>query len=390
MKTKALALSLIAACAVLPACGPKKKSKKSTASRVVMFVHGDPKRMIEGSTQNTESFLTVDNMDGFNDFHIAGMSDIREQDPLRNPSGFDEVEDQNSTETDDEGDEVLPRYSFVPSSKGYVFQPKVAAKGLPSLEFNVANGKLVLTGIEGIPVAVEHYSLKDDGKGFSFLMSFNDKDHGRRMLSVSFADSSVQKLLVSGSPAYNYLYGHYKIGWDSEMYINLCSKTATDMQKASVQKSVAAWFADPTRLAGDSVRPVKYGVKTQYAPFSDMNEHCIYLISAFKDESSTNFYTAGVTFPVLNFTTNKQIDSDVFIFMDHVGRELNRGLASPTTTHEMGHFFGLGHEFETDEPGHKHYLSIMGYSDGTDVIMKEDFEAIRALYGMSLGASPSL
>ena len=65
--------------------------------------------------------------------------------------------------------------------------------------------------------------------------------------------------------------------------------------------------------------------------------------------------------------------------MDHKQADFT-GNNESTTTHEIGHFLGLGHEFSEDEEGEAKYLSIMGYSKGVDYVTERDFEAVRGIY----------
>ncbi len=378
----------ILALLVLPACGPKKKSKAKSPMGVQFFVHGDPKQMIAGSTADQTSVLTRENIGSFNNFHLSTAYAFVEKEELVNPTGWDQVEDQNSTDSkEDEGQAqdvfAFTSYSFEEQGSNRIAFLPNAGKG-QSFGFDVdASGRLNLTDVDGFPLSPIHYSLKNDGKAFSVLASYVDPMYGKGLYEIVFSDSSVMRLTQLAAKDYAFLFDNVKLKWDEEISVDLCGNY-TELQKQSVQKSVEAWFVDPLKLGTDSFKPVVLGFKKDYKPFSDLNEHCVHLVSKFKLENSTNFYTAGVTLPTFNLAAKTQIDSDVFIFMDHVAREMN-GKESKTTTHEMGHFFGLGHEFKEDEKGGPLYPSIMGYSQASSTVSKRDFEAIQALYGENLG-----
>ncbi|RZA15099.1 MAG: hypothetical protein EOP10_26930, partial [Proteobacteria bacterium] len=92
---------------------------------------------------------------------------------------------------------------------------------------------------------------------------------------------------------------------------------------------------------------------------------------------------------VYNLASKEKIDSDIFLFTDQrqVAAELLSGEKGLTLTHELGHFFGLGHEFKQNEAGEPLHPSIMGYSKKALIVTSWDFEAIRDLYGESFGPS---
>jgi hypothetical protein len=69
--------------------------------------------------------------------------------------------------------------------------------------------------------------------------------------------------------------------------------------------------------------------------------------------------------------------SQIFIFQDALNRFREPNLV--TTTHERGHFWGLGHEFSRDARGRTLHPSIMGY-EGISSITSWDTVAILALY----------
>ncbi|MDQ3235312.1 MAG: hypothetical protein M3Q07_26170 [Pseudobdellovibrionaceae bacterium] len=389
MKTS-VALSLVIASMVLPACGPKKKSKKNTTAPIVMFNHGDPKQLILGATQDRNSFLTKENFKTFDGFHFAGAAYFIEKEKQYNPKDFSEVEADNSTADEGDADPVLERYSFVEENGAYIFRPERSDSKLPSLSFKATNDILELVNVGGDAVAVEHYSLKRDGKAFSVLVSFTDDTAGRGLFSATFADSAtVNRLAVAPEDKkYNYLNGHRPVKWEQDISLDLCGDVPQEQQD-SVKASMEAWYADPTRQPDEEYRGVSYNVKTQYPPFSDLNTQCILLVNNYKAENSTNFFVGGATLTSINFANEQIIDGDIFIFMDHLAKEV-KGQASPTTTHEIGHFLGLGHEFDDPDQGHEHYKSIMGYSDGTDNVTVDDFKAIRNLYKTSLGDQSKL
>ncbi len=381
-----LFISIALCTVVLPACGSKKSEKKPES--VVYFVHGDPRRLLKGSTVNKSTFITKENRDNFNGFHLSGVSFFREREPQMKKENFAQVEKENSTSLKDDESaalETLP-YSFIEDGDELLYEAAGNPKDSFKLSFKPVNDGYELVGLKASSgpdeqaVTVEHYSLKDDGNAFSFLVSWQSAEEGRTLVSITFTSGAVTKPLIQRSSLYNYILGHFPIKWEEDITINLCGSPST-LQQSTVKNSLVAWTRDAQRKPNDSTKEVAYEVKTEFAPFSDLNQHCIYLVSNFRAENSQEFVIAGLTIPQINTSSWELIDSDVMIFMDIVGDGFT-GQANETMTHELGHFFGLGHEFE--EEGHDHYRSIMGYSDGTQNVTQGDFDAIRALYNQTL------
>ncbi len=311
MKTTSIALSLAVASMVLPACGNKKKSKKNTTAPAVIFVHGNPQQLIAGSTQDKKSFLTTENFKTFNGFHFAGGGFFIEKEKQVNPKDFSEVEEDNKTTDDDEGSELV-RYSFVEEGGRVVYRPENSKIDYPSFSFKVNNGVLELSDVDGNSLAIEHYSLKQDGKAFSILGSFSNSTQGRGLITLTFADSAEVNALTA-SPEdknFNFLNGHSPVKWEGPISLDLCG-VVPQQQQDSIRLSLEAWYADPLRQAGEEFKGVSYSVKTQFPPFSDLNSHCVFIVNQFKAENSTNFFVGGMNLPGINFASKELIDTRV-------------------------------------------------------------------------------
>ncbi|MBC7661067.1 MAG: hypothetical protein H7249_15320 [Chitinophagaceae bacterium] len=362
--------------------------KRKGASTTTIFVHGDPFTLF-AKTETSPSFLTPNNIANFKDFHFSNAVVFVEQEPQAAPTTYAQVEKDNATDTSKSTNSEfdLLKYEFVQiDATRFVYRPVGGAKGYV-LGFALQNGFLVMTDYDGYPVTAQHYSLKADGKSFSILVSQTIDFYGKVVSAFEFASSEKVNPITNASKDFAFLFDTAKLTWSEPINVQACG-TFDETTQNSIDASVKAWFADTSPTA--ATRPVTYTKRTSYAPFSDLNQHCIYLISTFKLENSVDFFTAGVTLPVINFASKEIVDSDVMIFTSHpqIALQFAKGAQSAVLLHEMGHFYGLGHEFKKDAAGKALHPSIMGYSTGTNAITAWDFDAIRDLYTDSLGPTP--
>jgi hypothetical protein len=380
-------LSLLA----LPACGAKKSKKRDVsgpATKVEYFVHGNPLTLIQGSVQNKQSPLKVADVDLYANFTLSGYTGFVEKSLKDPPKNWDDVEEDNSTESEEDQIRAafkLSDYKFV--KRGVNWSYESSDPEAEKLGFVEKDGVLELKTFDNYPVQIQHYSLKKDGSAFSVLFTLPTSNQGNALLTLSFASNVNEEPLVFAPEGYSFLHGSAKVAWKEPMKLQACG-TFTNYEKASIEESVKAWFKDQTLSNSVAPAPLAFSFATSYAPFSDLNQQCIHLVRNFKAESSDDFYIAGLAASSVNTATKALIDSDIFLFLDHapVRRELTFN-ESKTLVHEIGHYLGLGHEFRKDDNDQALHLSIMGYSQGTSTISAWDFEAIRSLYGAPLRAA---
>jgi hypothetical protein len=374
---------------LLPACGSKKSKKRDTsgpAAKVEYFVHGNPLILIQGSVQNKTSFLKVEELDRFKNFTMSSYFVFTEKSQKDPPTNWDEVEDKNSTESEEDANRdafALSDYQFVKSTGQQWLYESSSADG-EKLEFVESDGVLNVTSFNDIPVQVQHYSLKNDGTAFNILFSTSTQNQGRVLVSLSFSSNADVQPLTFAPEGYSYLFGSARVSWKEPLKLQACGKF-NPLETASIQASVEAWFKDKQAASFSTSQPLDFSFTETYAPFSDLNQQCIHLVRNFKAESSDDFYIAGLATPTVNTASKGLIDSDIFLFLDHaqVRMQFNVG-DSETLIHEIGHYLGLGHEFRKDDNNLALHPSIMGYSQGIKSISEWDFEAIRSLYGAPL------
>ncbi len=395
MSLKTVFALTIAVPLVMTSCSKKREKHSDPAPKTPVkeyFSHGDPHQLIKGAQLNGDPIFNLDNLESFRNFHATSAFQFTEREEKYNPQDWDEVESNNSTEAGLK--EIVTFltpvvYEFKQDTADtYIYQPQRPEYGEENLRlrFKIIDETLELISINDTAVKVLHYSLKDDGKAFSILVEYEGGvEYGTSLLSMAFAASDDNDVpFPEPIGDYAFLFGNVPLAWEKDIVLDACGDFDSGEQQ-SIRESLNQWFQDTFDTGADTI-PVKLNFKNNYAPFSDLNDHCLMLVSNFKLENSDNFYVAGVDLPVVNKAAKTIIDSDIFIFMDHKTFGYN-GSSDETASHEIGHFFGLGHEFSKDEGGASLYESIMGYSEGVDYVTDRDFEAIRAIYNAPLSSS---
>jgi hypothetical protein len=380
---------------ILPACGSKKSKKRdvtSPSAKVEYFVHGNPTTLIQGSTLNQISFLKVEELDRYQNFSLAGHTAFVEKSLKEPPKTWSEVETENSTESEEDAIRkafTLDDFGFVKDREGQ-WSYRAANNDSVELGFEERDGVLHLTSFKKFPVQIQHYSLKDDGTAFSVLFTIPTQDQGLALISLSFASNADVQPLEFDPEGYSYLFGSAKVSWKQPMKLQACGKFLP-YEQAAIEASMKAWFQDKEVANFTSSQPIAFSFTETYAPFSDLNQQCIHLVRNFKAESSDDFFIAGLAVGKVNVASKSLIDSDIFMFLDHMKvRTQFVGGDSETLIHEIGHYLGLGHEFRKDANQAALHPSIMGYSQGLSTISDWDFAAVRALYGAPLQPAEEL
>jgi hypothetical protein len=363
------------------ACGRKSGKGKNTSVPDRYFVLGDPMVMLSGTVGEKQSFLTDSNLSDFNDYTLAGFTVFA---PKVDTSTIDtidsqeELEDQNST-NDTQLDNELSLYRFQQDGSKILYKAEGSAfVDYPVLEFIELGGRWELTALNGDAAVVEHYSLSTDKRVFSILISDSD-DLGNYLAALTFTRvDGEQKALPQLDNSYQYLGGTgVAIGWDQTVKISVCGALSLTDQTI-FKKSITDW-STATGDAEGTLGGLNYEVEfiTSSKPWNDVNQHCINLVKSYRLETQEDTAVFGVTIPVVDFQNFTIVDSHIFIFQDALNRFREPYLV--TATHEMGHFWGLGHEFSRDARGRTLHPSIMGY-EGVSSITSWDTAAILALY----------
>ncbi len=367
--------------ALASACGSSSRKGRNTATAERYFVLGDPRVMIEGTSADTQSFITTEKIADFDDYTLAGFTVFA---PKIDSSTIDRVSSQEELEEANKTDGTvleseLNIYSFTISGGKAFYQAQGSGfDDYPKLEFTQVNNRWELTAVSGESVLAEHYSLSQNGRVFSVLVS-NSDELGNYLAALTFTRiDGPQKPVPDLKNSYQYIVGTgIAVGWAKSLKISICGDLS-ESNKTTFSKSISNWSI-ATGDASGTLGGLAYEIEfvSQPKPFNDVNQHCINLVKNYRLEDQEDLAVFGVTLPTVDFQEFTLVDSHIFIFDDALARFREPVLT--TATHEVGHLLGLGHEFSRSSRGVILHPSIMGYS-GVNSITSWDAEAILALY----------
>ncbi|KYG65564.1 hypothetical protein AZI86_00340 [Bdellovibrio bacteriovorus] len=368
----------------LSACGDSGSSAPPEIKEYV--IKGDPDEFIAGATLDTTSPYNADNVQQLSNYSLISLIEFAQKGAPDKYTSKEELQEKNSNkETDTAPERKTYRLNIKPGP-GTKFIGTVENLGA-EFEFTPDNnGHLQLTQVKGdkqtMAVRTLHWSQTPDKSTISILFSYENADSGKGIAAIYFKADSVQKKIPLYDKVYQYLAGAgVGIAWNQEKTLTVKSCGA-NVNEAWAKIGVEAW----SKALGNRLK-LSYEKSTTYAPFSDLNQRCIYALNIY-DKSPGNA-NLGTTPSILDLNSGEIIDSDVIIFnaafktleqkyKDAGYQDLQVQSAlkkdeSITYTHELGHLLGLHHKFDGTQ-------SIMSYDFNTTVLTNYDIKAIQTLY----------
>jgi hypothetical protein len=369
-----LPLLMLSALALTGCSSDNKKSK--APSETFVTVLGDPIKII-GNAQTNADFSTSDFKDGET---LAIMSSIAfEEKKAFVPTDKQTILAQNKTAGQKQS-------ASRPATDQFLFHVKVLNRdhiefrnSNNGFELKKVNGEAIVTTSSGIEARLLHLSISKDKKTMSFLIYLTDPSTGLRSLSALYFSRGSKSRLNRTDKPYEYFAGTgVKIAWPKTKpaQLSLCNSDSESQQVAAAN-SISQW---QSALRG-SLKIDYEGPTERYPPFSDLNFRCIYIVDTYISEPNPALANTGKTVIIPNIEKSEISDADVMIFKTEF-KKRNRSENQHkhaidlawTMLHELGHFLGLGHQFNGTK-------SIMSYDNNKiATIESHDVEAIRELY----------
>lgn len=377
-------------------CGFKLKKKKKTVSSepvIQVFIKGDPKVIIEGTSRNTTSFITTDNIKKFNNFQSAGIILYTEKEYYKLSTTKQAIESGNEASDGQEFYTTPSIYNF--HSLGNNQYQLQDSKNLIHFTFTKKSNsnELELSEIqnnEGVKITTTplHYSISEDQAKISILASGYNSITGNILISIFLYRPAIfefnQREQVIDSK-YFYLAGPgiksaWKLDENKKIHIDVCPEVVRGFQNqyADIENSIRKWEKPFIQKNKKFTLNIRY--PNQCKPFSDVNQHAVYWVNQYLTyPAAKDIINPAVTFSMYSKQTARILSSDILFFESEINKmasnnhiETIRSYTQKTLSHEIGHFLGLDHNFEDNS-------SIMSYKD-VDELGNYDEDAVYELY----------
>lgn len=289
-------LLLLGALSLLISCGRRAEnnSLSETTSLETVFVKGDPLNLIQGSQNNSVSFITVNNISSLDDYSLTNVTQYTER---------EEVVEKADTATAETGNEPVEAdrtavtksslFSFTKDGNEFVY---ASSKSQMGFSFTEKFGKLELNKLvmpEGdYPLKAIHYSLKKTQDAFSILTETSDSESGRILLAFTFTKKSEAKEIGTTSEMYKYLFGAgVKVPWEQAetLEVDICG-----LQSPAVERAYRNGMAQWNQALEGRLNIVTKTIYS-YPPFSDLNTHCIYTVKDYQTLPGGRFVNMAST-----------------------------------------------------------------------------------------------
>ena len=370
-------------------------NKDAPANTSVMFVKGDPNELIRGATLQPVSPFTEQNISDLESYSLMGLSQFPEKEkakPIDTNIDQDKILKENEAKNISEPEKTLTdiyKIKVQKDSEGAI--GVFLFGGVVEIKMSVGAGeKLVpvafVTEKQRLPIEALHWSVTPDKKFISLLVRASEEDAGRELIVLTFEKTTQPEPAQLTDKKYIYLGGPgNKFPWknlpENTLTVSLCGNGTN---QNLVERAVKSWG----QVLMGRIN-LKFEKKSTYAPFSDLNEHCVQMVNAYIYDSRDNVAVYGMTLYRVSLSKKQLVDSDVFMFSEEFNKESKAMVRAgysvqeasdevaqkfyPALFHELGHLLGLDHKFDGTR-------SVMSYQIKDSEPQAYDIEALQNLY----------
>lgn len=375
---------IIASLLFITACGKDQSSRSQIEAQLqktnnqITFIHGPPDNIIAGATFNKVAFFNNSNEQRYNGYILNSINQFTEKDIIIEKEDTN-IEAGNEAETEDttkKNNKIS--YQFVDNGDGTAkyFSEQIDL----TFHFIKIENSYFLNQLETKSFVYEikalHYSESKNNNATSILIETKDNENGKVLLSFTFNKDGIEKETNYVNSYYKYTNGPgVAIGWDQKVDLNIdiCGSNNNLELSNKIKSGINSWKNNlKNRLNINVNSPLTY------PPFSDLNSHCIYLVSDYQTEYGNDVANPGTTFSIVDKVNKSIVDSDIILWEKEIKKFGTNILDYPrlerTISHEFGHLLGLDHQFD------KYVSSIMSYNPYDLYLTNYDISAVQILY----------
>ncbi|NQY01217.1 MAG: hypothetical protein HRT70_08855 [Flavobacteriaceae bacterium] len=342
--------------------GKTKNSKLEDGKLVIPTT--TPLALIKGSKLDGRSIFTPENIADFQDFSLVIINKYSSISIVRNDTDSTEKNrtDNISAQYIDAARKNIAKWTYNDINEEYVMSDNFYKQ----LFFKKHNGKLDLVRYGSSNAKALHYSLNHKKNAFTILAQSEDQNGVIELRSFLYLKREELNNLVKGSENDKFLVNNIKLPLkDKKINLSLCGEFS-QKEVHVFEQSIKDWQLHEIGLEIQIVKP------KEYPPFSDLNVNCIVPFNGYKVVSFVLDEAPGFVPGWVDLRQGNTILSSIFINTDYsyFGTEFEA-----TFKHELGHFLGLGHDFNPNS------TSIMSYNK-VKFISKIDLERLKSLYSV--------
>lgn len=378
---------------LLSACGEGGGGKKSEGSKSGSVVQnyvtkGDPHLLLAGASFNPGSPFTEENIKDLENFSLLGSMSYSEREK---PPVETEVNLEKENAPKGPQSKSAPDLGIVVSRLADgTWVAKIKTLELGVLFKADSQNRLQAFAMTSESGEVEqirplHWSRTPDGNVISLLFDGSYAETGKFVAALYF-ERKARKVIESPRVDVRFQFSAgpgVALGWDAKkvLKINAC---ASPKLFPTVQHAIATWQAPLQNRLNLEITQVN-----NYFPFSDLNQHCVYMVDTYIYDVRDKVAGFGTTVSIASSLRNERIDSDVLMFSaeftkfrksllaqggseEQVNKIVSKNFVI-TYVHELGHLLGLAHKFDGT-------TSVMSYKFEDSALSPYDVEAIQALY----------